>query len=80
MDRIELPDADHLSDAARLETARTLMHWAGYHLAHVTATRTTHRARMDLAIATDTTREALAERQVPGFVPAPPTSSAPRSK
>ena len=72
MDRIELPDADRLSDATRLETARTLMHWAGYYLAHVTATRTTHRARMDLSIATDTTREALAECQVPGFRRAQP--------
>ena len=65
-------NAEHLSDAENLETARELMHWAGYYLAHVTATRTTHRARMDLSIATDTTREALAERQVPGFRRAQP--------
>ncbi len=65
MDRIELPDADRLSDAARLEIARTLMHWAGYYLAHATATRTTRRASYDLSIAMDSAREALAERQVP---------------
>ena len=64
-----LHNAEHLSDAENLELARELMQWAGYYLAHVTATHTTHRARVDLSIATDTTREALAERQVPGFVP-----------
>jgi hypothetical protein len=48
------------------------MQWASYYLAHVTATHTTHRARVDLSIATDTTREALAERQVPGFIPRAP--------
>ena len=67
-----LHNAEHLSDAENLELARELMQWAGYYLAHVSATPTTHRARVDLSIATDTTREALAERQVPGFVPRPP--------
>ena len=32
-------------DAERLETARELMQWAGYYLAHVSATPTTHRTR-----------------------------------
>jgi hypothetical protein len=72
MHRLALPDADLLSDTARIGTARALMYWAGYCLAHVTATRTTHRARVDLSIATDSTREALAECQVPGFLARPP--------
>jgi hypothetical protein len=77
MNPIAMNDAEHLSDAERLETARELMQWAGYYLAHVSATPTSHRARVDLSIATDTTREALAERQVPGFVPRPDLFSTP---
>ena len=72
MNPIAMNDAEQLSDAERLETARELMQWASYYLAHVQATHTTHRARVDLSIAMDTTREDLAERQVPGFVPRPP--------
>ena len=77
MNLIDLKAAEHLCDTERLELARELMQWAGYYLAHVTATHTTHRARVDLSIATDTTREALAERQVPGFVPRPDLFSTP---
>ena len=65
MDQIALPDAWLMSDGVCLETARTLLHWAGYYLAHASATRTTRRASYDLSIATDSAREALAERQVP---------------
>ena len=72
MNLIDLKAAEHLCDTERLELARELMQWAGYYLAHVSATHTTHRARMDLSIATDTTREALAECQVPGFRRAQP--------
>ncbi len=72
MNPIAMNDAEQLSDAERLELARELMQWASYYLAHVQATHTTHRARVDLSIATDTTREALAERTVPGFIPTPP--------
>ena len=72
MNPIAMNDAEQLSDAECLETARELMQWASYYLAHVTPTHTSHRARVDLSIAMDTTREALAERQVPGFIPRPP--------
>ena len=72
MNPIAMNDAEQLSDAERLETARELMQWASYYLAHVTPTHTSHRARVDLSIAMDTTREALAECQVPGFRRAQP--------
>jgi hypothetical protein len=63
------PDAGLMTGLACLNHARTLMHWAGYYLAHAEPSREATRAARDLHIAHESLSHAMTTCAHPGAEP-----------
>ena len=68
LEHILLHDAEHIDEKEKLENARKLLFWAGYYLANAKPNHAVNRARTDLAIATESAREAFAMSVFDGYV------------